>query len=229
MADPNVETIAAYVRPSELTVDALDPVRVARRRMEAGNLRTLPVVRDERYVGVIDWQTVRRLSGRELDEMVARHAQTDVPKLSESTTIANAMAAFREVDVTTHGLLPVVDKEGNLTGQIEREEFQGLMEDSSGAITVPDDPIAHLLTGPDMPNVGAKVVGSRGEKLGKFVGYIEDRGRPRWIEVQHGPFWKRRLRKAPLVAIDRQSPREIVLHIDRATWATFQDHRKGQG
>ena len=139
------------------------------------------------------------------------------------------MEAFRGTAVTTHGLLPVVDISGRLTGQIEREEFQGLMEDSSGTITVPQDPIAHLLTGPDMPLVGAKVVGAKGEKLGKFMGYIEDRGRPRWIEVQHGPIWKRRLRKAPLVAVARQSPKEIVLHIDRATWATFQDHRKGQG
>jgi len=192
--------------------------------MEAANVRTLPVVQGERYVGMIDWQTIRRLAGRELDEAAVRHARTDIPRLFESTTIADAMEAFRETGVTTHGLLPVIDFSGRLTGQVEREEFQALMEDSSGTITVPEDPAAHLLTGPDMPKIGAKVVGSKGEKLGTFQGYIEDRGRPRWIEVKHGPFWKKRLRKAPLVAIERQSPNKIVLYIDRATWATFQDH-----
>ncbi len=223
MADPNVETIASFVRPPYLTVGALDPVRVARRRMESDSLRSLPVVQGERYVGVIDWQTVRYLSGQELSLPVARYARDDIPTLSDNTTIAEAMSAFRTVDVVTHGLLPVLDSERRLKGQIEREEFQGLMMDGSGGITVRKDPTAHLLTGPNVPRVGAKVVSSNGKKLGTFQRHVEDRGRPRWIEVRHGILWKKRNRYVPLVAIDHQSPKKIVLNIEAAIWSTFKD------
>lgn len=223
MADPNVETIASFVRTPYMTVGALDPVRLARRRMESDSLRSLPVVQGERYVGVIDWQTVRHLSGQELDLPVARYAREDIPTLTDNTTIAEAMSAFRTVNVVSHGLLPVLDRGRRLKGQLEREEFQGLMEDSSGNITVRKDPTAHLVTGPNVPRVGAKVISSNGKKLGTFQRHVEDRGRPRWIEVRHGILWKKRNRYVPLVAIDHQSPSEIVLTIESAIWATFKD------
>ncbi|CAN5755296.1 hypothetical protein BH23CHL2_BH23CHL2_34530 [soil metagenome] len=186
-------------------------------------MRTLVVVRDGRYLGVLDWLTVRRLTRDDLTSPVARFARTDVPILRPETTIADAMAAFESTDVRALGLLPVVDATGKFKGQIEREEFQGLMTDSLGRITVPEDPIARLVSGPDVPEPGARVVSSDGRKLGTFKRHVEDRGRPRWIEVQHGPFWRRRRRRVLLVAIDRQSSNEIVLSIDRATWHTFSD------
>lgn len=228
MADPTVETIASYIRPADLTLDARDAVRVARRRMEGDNVRSLPVLKNERYVGVIDWHTVRRLSSDALDEPIEMHARRDIPTLRPHTTIADAMSAFRTLDVAAHGLLPVVDAMGRLEGLLEREEFQGLMEGSSGTITVREDPVAHLMRGSHVPQPGAKVVSADGRKLGSFQGHVEDRGRPRWINVQHGYLWRRRIRRVPMVAIERQSPDEIVLHIDIATWHTFRDQPRGR-
>jgi hypothetical protein len=115
-----------------------------------------------------------------------------------------------------------------LEGLIERDEFQGLMEDSAGTITVREDPVAHLLRGADVPRAGAKVVSAEGRKLGSFQRHVEDRGRPRWIEVQHGFLWRTRIRRVPLVAIERQTPREIVLSIGIATWRTFRDQPRGR-
>jgi CBS domain-containing protein len=226
MADPHVETIAAFVRTPELTLDVLDTMRIARRRMEADSLRSLAVTHGERFVGVLNWQAIRGLSGRDLEATVARYVETDVPKLTRNTTIAEAVEAFRRSRVTTLGLLPVLDSAGQLEGTLERERFLGNVVDSSGRIFVPEDPIADLLAGPELPKVGAKVVSSNGRKLGTFQGYIDDRGQPRWIDVRHGPFWKRRNRRVTLAAIDRQSADEIVLHIDVATWATFRDSPK---
>lgn len=223
MSDPNTTPIDAYVRPPDRTLEWDDLTRVAVRRMEADHVRTLLVVRDRRYLGVVNWQSIRRLSSDELSLPIVRFATTDVPTIPPGTSVANAMTAFESTDVTVLGLLPVVDATGELKGHLEREEFQGLMTTASGQINIPRDPVAHLVSGPDMPEPGAKVVGSDGRKLGTFQRHIEDRGRPRWILVQHGPFWRRRLRKVPLVAIDRQSNSEIVLHIDIRTWHTFSD------
>ena len=206
-----------------MTATAMDPVRLIHRLMASDSLRSVPVVQDDRYVGVIDWQTIRHLSGRDLDLPVARYANQDVPTLTEHTTIAEAMEAFRTLDVVAHGLLPVLDARGQLKGQIEREEFQGLMEDGSGGITVRKNPTAHLLTGANAPRIGAKVISSDGKKLGTFQGHAEDRGRPRWIVVRHGLLWNKRKRHVPLVAIDHQTPDEIRLNIERAIWATFTD------
>jgi hypothetical protein len=110
-----------------------------------------------------------------------------------------------------------------LSGIIERDEFQGLMEDSSGGITVREDPTAHLMSGPNLPRPGAKVFSSDGRKLGTFVQHVEDRGRTRWILVQHGHFRRKETRLVPLQAIDRQSPDEIVLNINESMWRTFKD------
>jgi CBS domain-containing protein len=223
VADPNVETIASYIRPPDLTLDATDAVRIARRRMEGDNVRSLVVLKNDRYFGVIDWHSVRRLSGAALSEPIEKHARRDIPTLTPYTTIAAAMSAFHKIDVAAHGLLPVINAAGRLEGLIERDEFQGLMEDSAGTITVREDPVAHLLRGADVPRAGAKVVSAEGRKLGSFQRHVEDRGRPRWIEVQHGFLWRKRIRRVPLVAIERQTPREIVLSIGIATWRTFRD------
>jgi CBS domain-containing protein len=226
MPDPHRETIESHIRPPYRTLEAHDPVRVAYRRMEADHVRTLVVVRNETYVGVVDWQTIRRLPSDQMSASVGRFVRTDVPVLRAGTTIADAMGAFESTDVTVLGLLPVVAPGGKLAGQLEREEFQALMTDASGNITVPRDPVEHLLSGPNMPEPGAKVVSSDGRKLGTFQRHLEDRGRARWIEVRHGLLWKRKLRRVPLVAIERQSTDEIVLNIDVAIWRTFTDTPK---
>ena len=228
MADPNIETIASYVRPPDLTLNASDAVRIARRRMEGDNVRSLPVLKNGRYFGVIDWQSVRHLSGDALAEPIEKHTRRDIPTLTPYTTIADAMSAFHRTEVAAHGLLPVIDTTGRLAGLIERDEFQGLMEDSSGTITVREDPVAHLVRGPNVPRPGAKVVSAEGRKLGTFQRHVEDRGRPRWIEVQHGYLWRKRIRRVPLVAIERQLPDKIVLSIGIGTWHTFRDQPRGR-
>lgn len=228
MADPAVETIADYVRPPYLTVDAGDPARTAYRRMQGDGVRSLVVVRDGRYMGIVEWQTIRDLSAIELAEPVVRHARQDLPLLATNTSIAEAMAAFDATDVAGLGLLPVVDAAGRLEGLIERDEFQGLMQDAPGEITVRVDPVRRLVSGPDVPQPGAAVRSSDGRKLGKFERYIEDRGRPRWMLVSHGIIRKKR-RRVPLVAVERQSPDEVLLKIDRKTWLTFRDRIEDQG
>lgn len=221
--NPATEPITQFIRPPYQTVDADDAARIAYRRMEGDNVRSLMVVNGDQYVGIVEWQTIRRLSSEQMGEPVENFVERDVPKLTAEMTVAEAMAVFDATDVAALGLLPVVDADGKLEGLIEREEFQGLMEDSSGGITVPEDPTAHLATGPNLPQAGAQVVSSSGEKLGTFVRRVDDRGRPRWIEVEHGHWWHKRMRLVPLLAIDRQSPDEIVLNIDEQTWNTFPD------
>ena len=227
MTDPTNETITAYIRPPYLTLDADDAARIAYRRMEGDNVRSLVVVtKDQKYVGIVEWRSIRHLTSVELTEPAAKFANQTIPTLSADMSIAEAMAAFQETDVAALGLLPVLEANGRLEGVVEREEFQGLMQSESGEITVREDPVAHLLTGPNVPQHGAKVVSSDGRKLGTFLQQVEDRGRARWIEVEHGHLWRKRTRYVPLVAIDRQSPTNIVLNIDGRTWSTFEDRPK---
>jgi hypothetical protein len=204
-------------------MDSDDAARIAYRRMQSDSVRSLVVVKGEQYVGIVEWRTIRNLESAELAQPVENFIDPTVPTLDASMSVADAMAVFDATEVATLGLLPVVDANGRLVGQIEREEFQGRMEDVSGGITVQEDPLAHLLTGPDVPRTGAHVISSDGEKLGTFVRHVEDRGKPRWIEVEHGHWRRKHTRYVPLLSIARQSPNEIVLNIDAATWSTFRD------
>jgi len=222
MSDPTVQPITAYVRPPDLTMEADHAARLAHRRMEGDNVRSLVVVRDKTYVGIVEWQTIRHLSGDELAEPVEKYVIQGLPTLTADTTIADAMTAFEGTSVAALGLLPVLNADGQLEGLIEREEFQGLMEGASGDITVREDPTEHLVTGPNVPQPGAKVVSSDGRHLGTFLRHVDDRGRPRWMEVQYGHF-RKHTRYVPLVAVDHQSPKEVVLNIDERMWETFTD------
>lgn len=222
MSDPAVENIAPYIRPPDITLEADHAARLAYRRMEGDNVRSLVVVRDKTYIGIVEWQTIRRLSSDELAEPVEKFALQDIPTLSPDATIAAAMTAFEGTSVAALGLLPVVNADGQLEGLIEREEFQGLMEGKSGEITVQEDPTAHLVTDANAAQHGAKVVSSDGKHLGTFQRFVDDRGRPRWLEVQYGHFRKHN-RYVPLVAVAHQSPKEVVLNIDEGTWETFMD------
>lgn len=227
MPDPTVERITSYIRPPDLTLGAEQSARIAHRRMEGDNVRSLVVVRDKAYVGIVEWLTIRHLSSAELAEPVEKFVRQDIPTLTADTTIAEAMAAFDSTGVAALGLLPVLNADGQLEGLIERDEFQGLMQDVSGEITVREDPTAHLVTGPNVPQPGAKVVSSDGRRLGSFQRHVDDRGRPRWIEVQYGHI-RKHSRYVPLVAVDHQSPKEIVLNIDERTWETFRDRPEEQ-
>jgi len=222
MASPDIETIAPFVRPPYLSVEAGDPARMAYRRMESDSLRSLVVVRGEQYVGTVEWQTIRRLSRSEMAEPIGTFVQPGIPTLTPGMTISRAMEAFDATSVTAVGLLPVVSTGGRLEGVVERDEFQGRMQDASGKVTVYVDPVAHLVTGPDVPRPGARVISSDGKKLGTFLRHVEDRGRPRWMEVQRGIINKKN-RYVPLVAVEQQSRDEVVLSIDRGTWMTFPD------
>jgi CBS domain-containing protein len=222
MASPDIETITPFVRPPYLSVEAGDPARMAYRRMESESLRSLVVVRGDQYVGIVEWQTIRHLSRDEMAEPVARFVQSDIPTLTPGMTISRAMEAFNMTSVTSVGLLPVVSTGGRLEGVIERDEFKGRMQGASGKVTVYVDPVAHLVSGPDVPRPGAKVISSDGKKLGTFQRHVDDRGRPRWMEVQRGIITKKN-RYVPLVAVEHQSRDEVVLNIDRATWWTFSD------
>jgi CBS domain-containing protein len=222
MSDPTVQPIAAYVRPPDLTMEADHLARLAYRRMEGDNVRSLVVVRDKAYVGIVEWLTIRRLSSAELGEPVEKFVIKDLPTLTSDMSIADAMAAFEGTSVAALGLLPVLNADGQLEGLIEREEFQGLMEGAAGEITVEEDPTAHLVTDPNAAQHGAKVMSADGHHLGDFQRFVDDRGRPRWIEVQYGHF-RKHSRYVPLVAIDHQSPKEVVLNIDGVMWDTFTD------
>ena len=222
MPDPTVQPITAYVRPPDLTMEADHPTRLAHRRMEGDNVRSLVIVRDKTYVGIVEWLTIRHLSGDELAEPVEKYVIQDLPTLTADTTIADAMAAFETTSVAALGLLPVLNADGQLEGLIEREEFQGLMEGTAGDITMREDPTAHLVTGPNVPQPGAKVVSADGRHLGSFQRHVDDRGRPRWMEVQYGHI-RKHTRYVPLIAVDHQSPKEVVLNIDERMWETFTD------
>src|SRR5262245_10897895 len=109
MSDPTVQPIAAYVRPPDITMEADHPTRLAYRRMEGDNVRSLVIVRDKTYVGIVEWQTIRHLAGDDLAEPVEKFVLTDLPTLTADMSIADAMAAFEGTSVAALGLLPVLN------------------------------------------------------------------------------------------------------------------------
>ncbi|MDI3338936.1 MAG: CBS domain-containing protein [Sphaerobacter sp.] len=109
VADVIVEEVGT-IRPDE-------PVRTARRRMEAQTRRSLIVVDEDRPIGVVQWRDIMRQEELPADAPVGDYMIREFPVLRADASLREARAQLGDVDVDR---LPVVDASGHLIGEVPR-------------------------------------------------------------------------------------------------------------
>ena len=177
-----------------------EPVRVARRRMEAEERRSLLVVDGDRLVGTIQWRHIMSESDVPADAPVRDYMDTEVPVLHRGMSLAEARATLGgDVDVD---VLPVVDEDGRVVGEVPRDTVAhvAVAGESVDAEAVPSAPIAI--------RPGMTVRGASGKKLGEVEDVEVDAtsGSPRNIMVKYGLLGRKR----------KRLPAETVNNVDAA-------------
>lgn len=157
--------VTRYMSTPPVTVGQDRPLGEARRTLEAGRFRHLPVVDDRgRLVGILSDRDMRssgpsdlspekerrRLLGS-IEDLPVREVMTAAPRcLSLSSTLDDALDIFEREKI---GALPVIDGEGKVAGvfsvQDLLEAFRrlfGLGESGSVLIEIEDDGRPDLMT-----------------------------------------------------------------------------------
>jgi CBS domain-containing protein len=193
--------------PPSATVTPETPAAVVRRRLEGETLRSLIVAEGRRPVGVVRWRDL----GPEVEGRLAGEVMTtNLPVVRPEMTLAEARALVHDVDVD---LIPVVNDQGELVGEIhraqlvlveiERPEAEGPVATSS---PTDEEPIIHVVRGMD-------VEGADGDKIGEVDDVAQDElGRITHLVIRRGLLFKHR-KRIPVDEIARVETDRIVLSI----------------
>lgn len=200
-------TVADIMGPPSETVTPETPASVVRRRLEGETLRSLIVAEGRRPVGVVRWRDL----GPEAEGRLAGEVMTtNLPVVRPEMTLAEARALVHDVDVD---LIPVVNDQGELVGEIhrtqlvlveiERPEAEGPIATSSPTDV---EPIVHVVRGMD-------VVGADGDKIGEVDEVAQDElGRITHLVIRRGLLFKHR-KRIPVDEIAGVETDRIVLSI----------------
>lgn len=220
-------SITDMVMPDVDTIRPSDPVRVAQRRMESQNRRSLIVVDADRPVGVVQWRDI--MDEDDPSVPVEDRMVREFPVLRAGMSVQDARANLGQVDVDR---LPVVDDDGHLVGEVPRERLVHRQEVvDTGASEGATDQAFAPGTAPDLsaqaeaPPVaaGMSVKGSSGKKLGTIAQVVVDQaGRLSAVTVEHGWLSKKH-KRIPVEVIQRVEDGEAYLAIDSAEFKMLAD------
>lgn len=203
----NGPTVGEIIGPPSETVTPETPAAVVRRRLEGETLRSLIVAEGRRPVGVVRWRDL----GPEAEGRLAGEVMTtNLPAVRPEMTLAEARALVHDVDVD---LIPVVNDQGELVGEIhraqlvlveiERPEAEGPVATSSPTDV---EPIIHVVKGMD-------VVRTDGDKIGEVDEVAQDElGRITHLVIRRGLLFKHR-KRIPVDEIARVETDRVVLSI----------------
>lgn len=210
--------IADVVAPEVDTIHPEDPIRTARRRMEAQTRRSLVVVEEDRPIGVVQWRDIMSEEAVDAEAPVRDYMVREIPILTASMSLSEARERLTNVDIDR---LPVVDEGGRLVGEVPRSTVthsDEVIEDATVEATA-EPTMAEPGAPPEaeQPTIGAGMtVNARaGKKLGTVDQVIVDPdGALTAISVQHG-FLRRKHKRIPADLIDRVEGDQVVLSIDQ--------------
>jgi CBS domain-containing protein/sporulation protein YlmC with PRC-barrel domain len=184
--EPIDATIGEVMEEPRATVTPDTPVATIKRRMEGETLRSLIVAEGDRPVGVVRWRDVSLVSG---GERIAADVMTvEVPLVRPGTPLATAREHIHDVDLD---LVPIVDENGRLIGEVHRarivlREAESAVADAPAATTAGEDvePVIHV-------ERGMRVIDVRGDKVGTVDEVIQDEsGRITHLIVKQGTLIK---------------------------------------
>ena len=130
--------VSKYMTQKLITATPAMSVKQAFLLMRTHRVRHIPVVEEERLVGIISDRDLRRPRWAErLDDWTAyyqvdeNHTVSDVMTRNPETVrasddILKAVSIFRE---HRYGALPVLNKDGNLTGILSAQDLLGALEE----------------------------------------------------------------------------------------------------
>lgn len=236
--------VSEMVVPDVDTIGPNEPVRVARRRMEAQTLRSLIVVEDDRPVGVVQWRDIMRDDQAGPNAPVSEFMVREFPVLQPTMTMVQAREQLGDVDIDR---LPVVNADGRLIGEVPRialSQAGDIAEESRAtapgespygwpgreqAVQAPGSPVEIETRGTTkegtLPSVssGMNVHAAAGKKLGTVEQVIVDQaGRLMAFTVQHG-FLGRKRKRIPTDIMDHVEDDTVVLVIDQTEFNMLPD------
>src|SRR5690606_15703096 len=169
--------IADVVAPEVDTIHPEDPIRTARRRMEAQTRRSLVVVEEDRPIGVVQWRDIMSEEAVDAEAPVRDYMVREIPILTASMSLSEARERLTNVDIDR---LPVVDEGGRLVGEVPRSTVthsDEVIEDATVEATA-EPTMAEPGAPPEaeQPTIGAGMtVNARaGKKLGTVDQVIVD-------------------------------------------------------
>lgn len=226
MADQMSGQTADQTRISDLisdsldTIESIETVRAAQRRMESQTLRSLIVVDNNRPVGVVTWRDLRNADA---DSPVTSVMVTDFPVLHGSMDIVDAHGRLGGVDFDT---IPVVNEEGELVGEVPRGAIVHHETVSTEADRVAFTGDAALAD--DRPQFDLRadmeVVDVDDSKLGKITEMSSDPTTHRLahILVEHGLLRKKH-KRIPADTIKGVHDDTVTLAISKMEWDFLAD------
>lgn len=202
--------ISELMQPEVNSIAVDEPVRMARRRMEAEALRSLLVVDSDRPVGVIRWvDLLNDERTRSADDMpVGEIMVQQFPILTTSMTIPEARSHLADLNLD---ILPVVDESGTLVGQVRHQmivqhtesisDAHGSQEPMSAGAADTGGALGMDANAPTIAS-GMTVNGEDGKKLGEVDQVLVDpNGHVTGFTVAHG-FISKKHKRVPFDIVD---------------------------
>ncbi len=156
--------VAGWMTKNPITVRSDEMLAAARRKMDAGNFRRLPVVEDGRLVGIITDRDVRQHIGALEHVKVDAVMSKNVISVTPSTLLEQAAYQLVKRKI---GAMPVVDG-AKLVGIVTASDLLRAFSEVLGASEEGVSRIDLALSGDpgEMAAVGQLVAGESGEVLG---------------------------------------------------------------
>ncbi len=213
--------ISGLISPDVFMIEPSEPVRTAKRLMEAQTLRSIVVAQNGRPVGVVKWRDIRVADN---DMLVAELMSTDFPVLRSEMHVADAQGRIGDVDYDN---IPVVDDDGMLIGEVPRSalihheahvDSEARVSQDAAAATVADSGPSFDIQ-PDMD-----VIDAEGHKLGKVSDIVIDPSTQQLSHmiIEHGLLRKKH-KRVPVDTVTRVEGDTVVLGITKTEFDFLAD------
>lgn len=198
-------------------MEAHEPASHAKRRMDTNELRSLLVVEDDRPVGMIQWNRLRRASDDELTQPVSVFITTDFPTIRQGESIEEVNSRVHQ-DINVDQV-PVVSDSGTMVGGVNRNQLALSAEPAGGTTDESGEPPRQSVP----VHEGMTVKDSHGSKLGSLTeAEFKTDGGVEFLIVEHGLLFKHQKRLPGDLIKDVQED-DVLLAIDSQEFGMMQN------
>jgi CBS domain-containing protein/sporulation protein YlmC with PRC-barrel domain len=176
-----------------------EPAKDAKRRMEAGELRSILVLEGNRPVGLIQRRQLLNRDHDELERPVSTYMLTNFPKIREGQSLEEVAPQLgHDINIEQY---PIVNESGELVGVVHRDELSPYHSAGATGGTLHDAPNHEV----GAVHEGMKVKDASGSSLGKLKdASFQTDGGVEFFIVEHGLIFKK----------EKQLPGDLIQAID---------------
>lgn len=198
-------------------MESHEPASHAKRRMDTNELRSLLVVENDRPVGLLQWNRLRKASNNELDQPVSVFMTTDFPTIQQGESIEEVNRRVHQ-DINVEQV-PVVSETGSLVGAINRSRLALSAEPAGGTTDESGEPPRRTVD----VHEGMTVKDSHGSRLGSLAeAEFKTDGGVEFFIVEHGLLFKNQ-KRLPGDLIKEVQEDDVLLAIDSQEFGMMQN------